>query len=77
MTPELTDRQLQVLYLIAAGYTDRQIASVLQIKVTSVHTHVIRVRAALGALNRAHAVFLAYRHNLLPDRLANGLARAR
>ncbi len=74
-THPLTERQHQVLYMIALGYTDRQIASVLDIKLTSVHTHVLRIRAALGATNRAHAVYLAGKHDLLPG-MPQGLAHA-
>lgn len=55
----LTDRQRQVLALIAAGYRNQQIADQLNISLDTVKSHVENILAKLGAENRGHAVVLA------------------
>ncbi len=74
---ELTQRQIQTLCLVAAGFTDKEIAAVLKIKQTTVYTHLIDIRMKLGAVNRTHAVYLACCFNLLPPRLIEGAGRPR
>lgn len=69
LAEQLSERQHQVLCLVALGLTDKEIAKTLRIAPTSVYTHVINVRYALGAINRAHAVYLAGQYGILPDNL--------
>lgn len=54
----LSRRQVEVLALVAHGFTDGQIAERLDVKLLTAVTHVRLVREALGATNRAHAVYL-------------------
>lgn len=54
--PKLTDREIEVLQLSAAGRTTRDIAEVLGIQEDTVKAHVKSARQRLGALNRTHAV---------------------
>jgi DNA-binding CsgD family transcriptional regulator len=54
----VTSRQQQVLTLVADGYTNTEIAESLGVAVETVKTHLKKVRAELGARNRAHAVAL-------------------
>lgn len=65
MTPTLTDRQSEVLRLIALGLTDEGIAEHLDLGVTTVRSHVKKIRKALGATNRAHAALLGVQHRIL------------
>lgn len=62
---QLTDRQVQVLELVAQGLSDAMIARILDVSLTTVHTHVIDVRHKLGAINRTHAVHLGHQAGIL------------
>jgi DNA-binding CsgD family transcriptional regulator/Arc/MetJ-type ribon-helix-helix transcriptional regulator len=57
----LTQRELEVLCLVAEGQTNRQIGAVLFISEKTVSVHVSRVLAKLGAANRAQAATIAHR----------------
>jgi DNA-binding NarL/FixJ family response regulator len=57
-----TQRELEILTLIAEGGTNAEIASELLLSVETVKTRVTRLLARVGAANRAHAVALAFRH---------------
>lgn len=57
---KLTQRERQVIELIAVGLTDREIAVQLAISSRTVSTHVTGILTALNANNRAHAVYLHY-----------------
>lgn len=61
----LTDRQLDVLGLIARGLTDKQAAALLGLQEQTVRTHRKDLRARLGARNTAHAVRIAFDHGIL------------
>ncbi|HEU5315879.1 MAG TPA: LuxR C-terminal-related transcriptional regulator [Chloroflexota bacterium] len=62
----LTPRELEVLHLIAAGRSNRQIAAALVITLNTAKTHVHAVCGKLGAENRAHAAARARQLGLLP-----------
>jgi DNA-binding CsgD family transcriptional regulator len=55
----LTDRQLQVLRLLAAGQTNAEIAAALVLSVRTVDTHVAAILAKLEAPDRRDAARLA------------------
>jgi len=59
-TESLSRRQRAVLRLVAAGWTNRQIAAELAIKETTVKAYVHQIMRALGVRNRTSAA-LAYR----------------
>jgi predicted ATPase/DNA-binding CsgD family transcriptional regulator len=61
----LSDREIDVLRLVSAGQTDREIAQTLFISPRTVNVHVANLRAKLGVSSRAAAVALAHRHNLV------------
>jgi len=61
----LTERELQVLQLIANGFENRQIGAQLFVSEETVKTHVRHLLAKLAAPNRARAVAVAFRHGLL------------
>jgi len=61
----LSNRQTEVLALVALGATDSEIAQQLCLSVDTVAWHVKEIRTRLDARSRAHAVALAMRHDLL------------
>jgi DNA-binding CsgD family transcriptional regulator len=61
---KVTPRELEVLALVADGYSTREIAQRLWITDETVRTHVRRLLHRLGARTRAHAVAIAYRDGL-------------
>ena len=61
----LTQRELEVLQLIARGTTNREAARRLFISEASVKAHLLHVYAKLGVNDRAAAVAAAYERGLL------------
>jgi LuxR family maltose regulon positive regulatory protein len=61
----LSERELEVLRLVAAGRSNRQIADELFVAVGTVKAHVHAICAKLGAQNRTEAVALARAAGLL------------
>lgn len=57
---DLTDRELEVLRVLASGLNNREIANALYIGEATVKTHVGRVFAKLGVRDRVQAVVFAY-----------------
>jgi DNA-binding NarL/FixJ family response regulator len=65
--PSLTQRERQILSLLAAGLDQRAIAAELVISSKTVGTHIQRILAKLGVGSRAQAVAFAHRHGLAGD----------
>ncbi len=63
----LTDRELEVLTLVAAGRTNRQIGQALFISEKTASVHVSRILAKLGAATRAQAAARAAQLGLAPE----------
>jgi DNA-binding NarL/FixJ family response regulator len=61
----LTQRELEVLYLVCAGYPPRQIGLELGISPHTVENHKQRIFSKLGVHNQAHAAASAVRLGLL------------
>jgi DNA-binding NarL/FixJ family response regulator len=59
---ELTPREAQVLRLIAAGRSNREIARTLFVSEATVKTHVNRIFAKTGSRDRTQATRYAYTH---------------
>ncbi|WP_353813810.1 alpha/beta fold hydrolase [Agromyces sp. SYSU T00266] len=64
-TPHLTDREREVLRLVARGETDAEIAAHLVLSVHTVHRHVANIRSRLGVPSRAAAAAWALRNELI------------
>ena len=69
-SPEkLTDRETEVLRLLALGKANREIAAELYIGETTVKTHVSNILMKLGVPSRTQAALYAIRISLVPGRL--------
>lgn len=66
----LTDREREVLTLVAAGLTNDEIAARLVLSPATAKTHVSRVMTKLGARDRAQLVVIGYESGLVRPRWA-------
>jgi len=62
---QLSDREREVLALVARGRTDAQIAEQLVLSGHTVHRHVANIRTKLGVSSRAAAAAWATEHGLI------------
>jgi DNA-binding CsgD family transcriptional regulator len=62
----LTDREAEVLRLVAAGRTNREIAGELFISAKTASVHVSNILRKVGATNRGEAAAIAHREGLTP-----------
>ena len=61
----LTDREVEVLRLLARGLSKKQIAKELVIAPGTVHTHTVHIYEKLGVSTRAGVALFAMEHGLL------------
>jgi DNA-binding CsgD family transcriptional regulator len=61
----LSDREVEVLRLIARGSTNRQVAALLYLSEKTVGRHIENLYAKLGVSSRAAAALFAMEHHLL------------
>ena len=55
---KLSPRKLEILTLLARGFTDKEIAKKLNISIRTVQTHISSILNGLNARNRVNAVVL-------------------
>jgi DNA-binding NarL/FixJ family response regulator len=64
-TRELTEREVEVLKLLAGGFTNKQIAENLGISPKTVNAHLVHIFQKLGASDRTSAVAEALRRGVI------------
>jgi DNA-binding NarL/FixJ family response regulator len=62
---QLTEREREVLRLVAEGYSNEEIGELLTIAESTAKTHVKRILAKIDARDRAQAVVIAYQGGLM------------
>lgn len=64
-TPKLSDRQLEVMQLLAQGFSNKTIGRMLSISENTIRWHVCTIISALQVSSRTEAVFVARKLGLL------------
>ena len=67
MFPVLTNRENELLKLIADGLTNREISCYLTISESTVENHIHHIYEKLGISNRAQAVAYFFRLRTIPQ----------
>lgn len=63
---QMSERQLQILWLSAQGLTKREIAERLFLSENTIRSHTLRIFRVLGAANTAHAVSKCFESGEFP-----------
>ncbi len=72
---ELTEREREVLGLVARGYTNKQIAEALYMSEKTARNHVSHILEKLGLSRRSEAAAFAVEHRLVPPREQSDASR--
>lgn len=64
-TPEMSQRQLEILNLVAKGFSNREIADIAGVSLETVKDHIKRILLKMGAGSRTEAAALAVNMNLV------------
>jgi DNA-binding NarL/FixJ family response regulator len=62
---ELTEREIEVLRLIAGGNSNKQIADKLSVGEATIKSHVTNILSKLGANDRSHAVTIGLKRGIV------------
>lgn len=63
--PDLTAREIEVLSLVADGWSNKQIGHRLEVSALTVKSHLARIGRKLGVGDRAHMVAITHRTGIL------------
>jgi LuxR family transcriptional regulator of spore coat protein len=74
---QLTNRESEVLYLVANGRSAKEVAQELSIAPCTVERHIENVRLKTRTRNRAHMVAYVIQEGLLPALFAPAASAAR
>jgi DNA-binding NarL/FixJ family response regulator len=61
----LSRREVEIINHTACGYTAKEIARFTGLTHKTIETYMINLRKKMGAKNSAHAIYLAFRMNVL------------
>jgi DNA-binding CsgD family transcriptional regulator len=61
----LSDREIEIIWYVSLGLTNKQIAARLYVEVNTVKSHLLRASQKLGTHSRAGLVGECYRRRLL------------
>ena len=61
----LSRRELEVLILVAAGFENNQIADIFKVTLSTIKKQLEKIYIKLNAKNRATAVFIAQKSNII------------
>lgn len=64
-TPELSDRETEVLQLLAQGKTTHEVSTILHITERTVNFHINNILSKLGVADRTQAVIIALRRGIV------------
>ncbi|PZN96935.1 MAG: LuxR family transcriptional regulator [Alphaproteobacteria bacterium] len=64
--PQLTNRESEVLHLVARGHSAKEVGQELRIAPCTVERHIENVRLKTRTRNRAHMVAFVIQEGLLP-----------
>jgi DNA-binding NarL/FixJ family response regulator len=67
LLPKLTDREQEILKLLAAGATNNQIAESVSLTETTVKAHVSHILAKAGCRNRVELAIIVQQAGFIPD----------
>ena len=59
----LTDREIEILHLLAEGWCNKQIADKLHITIRTVKFHTSNIYTKLGVSSRSEAIAWAWKHH--------------
>ena len=62
---DLTPREREILPLLVAGKTNKEMALAFHVTLSTIRQHVSNILSKLGASNRTEAATLALQHNLV------------
>jgi DNA-binding NarL/FixJ family response regulator len=62
--PELTDRELEVLQLVARGMSNLEIGTTLNVSESTIKSNISRILSKLGAKDRTHATVIALKRGI-------------
>ena len=65
LTRDLSEREKEVLSLVAAGLSNPQIGTELGLSTTTIKGHLARIGHVIGTGNRSHMVLIALRAGVL------------
>lgn len=65
LSNQLTNREMEVLALVASGKSNREIAETLSISVKTVETHKTHILIKLGLNNNSELIRYAVKHNII------------
>jgi DNA-binding CsgD family transcriptional regulator len=65
IAPSITLREIDVMHIMAEGWSSTKVAEKLGISVNTVNNHIASAKEKLGARNKTHALFLALELGLI------------